>query len=127
METDKRRVLYLEDHDDSRAFTTFLLKGAGYQVTSTASVAEAQALIGQPTGGPPFDLYILDYKLADGAGTALCQQIRALNATVPIVFLSGSVREQDKQAVKDAGATDFVEKPMDPQGLLNTLAKWMQQ
>jgi DNA-binding response OmpR family regulator len=99
------------------------LKGAGYQVTSIASVAEAQTLIDQPAGAPCFTLYILDYLLEDGAGTTLCQQIRAMDATVPIVFVSGAVREEDKQRAKDAGATEFVEKPFESALFLETLAK----
>ena|SRR4028118_1069507 len=124
MATDKRRILYLEDHDDSRNFTTFLLKGAGYEVIPASTVTEAQTLLpSAPGGSQSFDLYILDYLLEDGAGTALCRQIRALDANVPIVFLSGAVQEQDKQRAKQAGATDFLEKPFDPQTLLDTLAR----
>lgn len=126
MEPDKRRILYLEDHEDSRTFIMLLLKGAGYQVTVIASVAQAQILIDQSAGVTSFDLYILDYLLEDGAGTALCQHIRAKDAVVPIVFLSGAVRAQDKQKAKDAGATDCVEKPVEPHVLLDTLAKWIQ-
>ena len=123
LESDKRRILYLEDHDDSRTFTTFLLKGAGYQVTSIASMAEAQPLLDQPAGSSSFDCYILDFLLKDGAGTTLCQQIRALDAAVPIVFVSGAVREQDKQRAKDAGATHFFEKPLEHSHFLETLAR----
>jgi hypothetical protein len=57
VETDNRRILYLEEHD-SRIFTTLLLKGTGYQVTSTAWVVEAQTLIDQSAGVPSFDPYI---------------------------------------------------------------------
>jgi CheY-like chemotaxis protein len=53
--------------------------------------------------------------------------IRSLDAAVPIVFLSGAVREQDKQKAKDAGANAFIEKPMNPQTLLDTIIKLMQR
>ncbi len=127
MKTDKRHILYLEDHDDSRTFTTFLLQGAGYEVMSASTITEAQALLTSAPGSDSlFDLYILDYLLADGAGTSLCQQIRALDAAVPIIFVSGAVRAQDKQLALDAGATAFIEKPVDAEALLVTLAKLLQ-
>ena len=123
METDKRHVLYLEDHEDTRSFVNFLLKTNGYQVTSVATIAEAHAALRDASSRSPFDLYILDYLLEDGAGITLCEQIRALDSHVPIVFVSGAVREQDKQKAKEAGATDFIEKPMDNTPFLEALAR----
>jgi CheY-like chemotaxis protein len=123
VETDKRHILYLEDHDDSRTFTTFLLKDAGYQITPVVTIAEAQATLEDASSHSPFDLYILDYLLEDGAGITLCEQMRLLDAAVPIVFLSGAVREQDKQKAKDAGATEFIEKPFDSAELLKVVER----
>ena len=123
MEADTRRILYLEDHDDTRSFISFLLKTNGYQVTSVATIAEAQATLSDASSRSPFDLYLLDYLLEDGAGITLCEQIRAIDAHVPIVFVSGAVREQDKQKAKAAGATDFIEKPMDNTPFLESLAQ----
>jgi CheY-like chemotaxis protein len=49
--------------------------------------------------------------------------MRLLDAAVPIVFLSGAVREQDKQKAKDAGATEFIEKPFDSAELLKVVER----
>jgi CheY-like chemotaxis protein len=127
VETDKRHILYLEDHDDSRTFTTFLLQRAGYQVTPVSTITEAQALLTSASDSDSqFDLYILDYLLEDGAGTSLCQQIRTMDAHVPIVFVSGAVQNKDKQQAKDAGANAFIKKPVELQTLLDTVAELMQ-
>lgn len=125
MESDKPRILYLEDHDDTRSFIIFLLKGAGYEVVPATTVTEAQALLTPATGSQSFDLYLLDYLLKDGAGTSLCEKIRSLDSTVPIVFVSGAVREQDKRRAEEVKATDFIEKPIDPQTFLDTILKLM--
>ena len=123
METDKRRILYLEDHDDTRFFVSLLLRTHGHEVTPTATIAQARAALNQAPGVAPFALYILDCLLEDGAGITLCEQIRALDAHVPIVFLSGAVREEDKQKAKDAGANKFIEKPFDSTEFLKVVTR----
>ncbi len=55
---------------------------------------------------------LLDWGLPDGPGTEVCRAIRAKDQTVTIIFISG--RDEPSSAVRalDAGADDFLAKPV---------------
>lgn len=59
------------------------------------------------------DLIILDLGLPDGAGEALCRELRSWTQ-VPILVLSARHADAEKIALLDAGADDFVTKPFSP-------------
>jgi len=56
------------------------------------------------------DLIILDLGLPDSPGDAVCREIRAWS-TAPIIVLSARHSDQEKIALLDAGADDYVTKP----------------
>jgi len=55
---------------------------------------------------------LLDWALPDRPGIELCRQIRARDALVPIVFVSGRGDETSVARALDAGADDYVAKPV---------------
>ncbi len=59
------------------------------------------------------DIILLDLGLPDIAGIEVCRAIRRW-ATMPIVVLSARHSEQEKIALLDAGADDYVTKPFAP-------------
>ena len=59
-----KRILYIEDHEDSREMLTLLLKNAGHTVSTATSIADGLSLAKRER----FDLYILDSRFADGSG-----------------------------------------------------------
>jgi two-component system KDP operon response regulator KdpE len=63
------------------------------------------------------DLIILDLGLPDGGGLDVCREVRSWGAT-PILVLSARHDEQDKVALLDAGADDYVTKPFSTAELL---------
>ena len=62
------------------------------------------------------DLIVLDLGLADRPGLSVCQEIREWSTT-PIIVLSARHGEQDKVALLDAGADDYITKPFSPSEL----------
>ena len=56
------------------------------------------------------DLVLLDLGLPDGDGSELLRRLRAVT-TMPIMVLSGRENEEEKVALLDAGADDFITKP----------------
>ncbi|MBV9865494.1 MAG: response regulator [Abitibacteriaceae bacterium] len=115
------RILYVEDHVDSRTLMSMILKRAGYQVTAVETITEAQNLTQQGS----FDLYLLDSKVADGSGVMLCQQLRQFDPDVPILFYSGAAFEADKEAALSAGANAYLTKPMEMMDLTTTIAHFL--
>ena len=58
------------------------------------------------------DLVILDIRLPDGNGIEICRKLRDRGFTRPIIMLTGQDAEQDIIASLEAGANDYVTKPM---------------
>jgi DNA-binding response OmpR family regulator len=115
MATKHSRILYIEDHEDTRDLVSLILTSSNYQVTTAASMGDGLKLAREEH----FDLYITDSRLPDGTGIELCKQLRALDDKTPIMFLSGLAYETDKQAALAYGAQCYLVKPADIQVLSN--------
>jgi CheY-like chemotaxis protein len=100
------RILFVEDHDDTRSMIRLLLGNRGYQVKTAESANEGLELAQNES----FDLFLLDYQLGDGNGKELCQKIREFDADTPILFFSASHPKIQQEAV-ECGAQGFVLKP----------------
>src|SRR3954447_14096662 len=103
----RKRIFYIEDHEDSRHMLTALLEYRGYEVVTAATVAEGMrlAMLEQ------FDLYVLDSRFRDGTGIDLCRKLRAFHPDVPIIFYSSVAFERDIEAGRAAGAQRYLIKP----------------
>ena len=102
-----KKILYVEDHEDTRFLVMTLLELHGYEVAAVATVAEALSLVRRSI----YDLCLIDIRLPDGSGIDLCREIRTLNYHTPILFLSAN--EIDKRDVAAAGAQGLMLKPAD--------------
>jgi DNA-binding response OmpR family regulator len=103
----RKRILYIEDHEDSRHMLAALLGIAGYEVISAATVAEGLGLAMLER----FHLYVLDSRFKDGTGVDLCRKLRALHPETPIIFYSSSAYPYDIEAGMAAGAQRYLIKP----------------
>jgi two-component system KDP operon response regulator KdpE len=92
------------------------LRGAGYDV-ETAETAEGA--LAAAAMRPP-DAMILDLVLPDGSGIDVCRELRTWSS-VPVILLSAVGEEREKVAALDAGADDYVEKPVGIDELLARL------
>lgn len=101
-------VLVVEDSRDSADVICALLEREGFRtvVCPTAEAGIASFERERPVA------VLLDWVLPDGPGIEVCRSIRARDATVPIVFVSG--RDDETSVVRglDAGADDYVAKPV---------------
>jgi two-component system KDP operon response regulator KdpE len=100
------RVLVVDDEPQFLRALATNLRGAGYDVETAATAADALAAAGLR---PP-DAIILDLLLPDGTGTEVCRELRAWS-DAPIVLVSAVGEEEAKIAALDAGADDYVTKP----------------
>jgi two-component system OmpR family response regulator len=103
-----RTVAIVEDDAAIRANYADMLKKHGYQVSAYGDRKSAAA--GFRTRLP--DLALLDIGLGDepDGGFTLCRELRALSATVPIVFLSARDSDFDIVSGLRLGADDYVTK-----------------
>jgi two-component system, OmpR family, KDP operon response regulator KdpE len=109
------RVLVIDDEPQILRALRTSLRAAGYEVTSAATAADALTAAALQ---PP-EAVILDLILPDGNGTGVCRELRKWT-TAPVIVLSAVGEEQDKVEALDAGADDYVTKPV---GLDELLAR----
>ena len=109
------RVLYIEDHEDTRELVTIVLEQRSYEVVTGATIKSGVAL----AGSQHFDLYLLDSWLPDGSGLDLCRQIREFDKVTPILFYSAAAYEIDRDQAIKSGAQAYLIKPSHPAELCN--------
>lgn len=111
---DPETVLVVEDDDALRETLALALQTiCQNQVRTAGSIAEALRECAQSTP----DLVLMDLGLPDGDGTELFGRLRGLT-DAPIIVLSGRADEDEKVALLDAGADDFINKPCSAAELL---------
>ena len=108
--TNTRRILYVEDHEDTRELVTLLLAQKSYEVVTGATIESGAAL----AANERFDLYLLDSWLPDGSGLDLCQRIRQFDKTTPILFYSAAAYSTDIDMALQCGAQAYLVKPTQP-------------
>jgi len=113
--TNTPRVLYIEDHEDTRELVTLVLQQRSYEVVTGSTIKSGVAL----AGSQHFDLYLLDSWLPDGSGLDLCRQIREFDEVTPIVFYSAAAYEIDRSEAIESGAQAYLVKPSQPSELCN--------
>ena len=113
------RVLYIEDHEDTRELVTLVLEQRSYEVVTGSTIKTGIAL----AASQEFDLYLLDSWLPDGSGLDLCRQIREFDKATPIVFYSAAAYEIDKHQAINSGAQAYLIKPSHPSELCNIVTQ----
>lgn len=99
-------ILVVEDDDVLRSTLVEALSVVTSRVREASRLADATAAI---TTEEP-DLVVLDLGLPDGDGAELLTALRRVTS-VPVIVLSGREDDDEKVALLDAGADDFITKP----------------
>ena len=101
------RVLVVDDERQILRALQTTLRGAGYEVDTAETAEEALAAAGMR---PP-EAVVLDLILPDGTGADVLHELRKWSSA-PVIVLSAVDDEQEKVAALDAGADDYVTKPV---------------
>ncbi|MEL0075219.1 MAG: response regulator [Ilumatobacter sp.] len=105
-------LLFIEDDDAIRLALRLALEDEGYLVHEAADGASGLVQFGQHHP----DLVLLDLRLPDLSGFEVCRALRA-SSTVPIIIITAQTETQDLVAGLEAGADDYVTKPVVPKEL----------
>jgi len=110
---DKKRILVVDDESQITRVLRTALTGSGYEVRTADDGHSGlrSAREWQP------DLVITDVSMPNMSGIELCRQLRA-ESSVPIIVLSVKGEEKTKVEALDAGADDYVTKPIGMDELL---------
>lgn len=104
-----RRVLLVEDHPDTGALLSRLLRSWGHEVRMAGSVASAL----EAASAESFDLLISDLGLPDGSGHDLMRQLAA-RGPIQAIAVSGYGASEDIRQSRDAGFAAHLTKPVTP-------------
>ena len=101
------RILVVDDERQILRALQTSLRGAGFEVETaeTAETALAAAAMRPP------EALIVDLVLPDGTGTEVVRELRTWSSA-PVIVLSAVGDEREKVAALDAGADDYVTKPV---------------
>jgi len=123
MTTTGKRVLLVEDFEDSRTGLSKLLQIEGYEVIEATDGAQA---IEFAASAKP-DLILMDLSLPFVDGLTASKRIKENDSTssIPIIALSAHDMEDVQKMVTLAGCTDFMTKPVDFPALLDMLSRYL--
>ena len=112
-------LLLLDDDGEFRSVVAEALEASGFHTVEVATVAEAEEKVLR--GATRFDALILDVGLPDGDGCDLCTRLRAAGHRMPMVMLTGRDAEDEVVRGLEAGAHDYLAKPVRPAVLVARL------
>jgi DNA-binding response OmpR family regulator len=112
----KPRVLIVDDDPAALRMIEYIFNRADYEVHLATNGPEALSKVNEAKP----DLIILDVIMPDVTGLEVCQWLRAepVSARLPIIMLSAKDQLEDKVNGFEAGADDYVSKPVEPKELL---------
>lgn len=105
-------LLLIEDDDQIRLALRLALEDEGYEVRDAPDGRSGLAAF---HGSEP-DLVLLDLRLPDMSGFEVCRALRAMSI-VPIIMVTAQTASEDMIAGLEAGADDYVTKPIVPKEL----------
>lgn len=119
------RVLVAEDTEMNRQLVRILLGRAGCQVDEAVNGAEALAML----RGGAYDLVLMDCMMPVLDGYAACRQLRLDEAAadapqLPVIALTASAIEGDRQRCLEAGMDDYLAKPFTAAQLAEMVQRW---
>ncbi len=120
MTTNARTLIQIVDDDpaDTKHLQSILMT-SGYEVQATADseafLADADKL--------PACIVVLDLRMPGMGGLEVLRRLSGVRSDIPVIMVSG--RGDIRSAVKaiKAGASDFLEKPVDPEELIDVLKR----
>jgi len=109
-ETGPARILVVDDEADARLLLRTVLESRGYEVVEAGSGEEALELVGGAA------LVTLDLRMGGMSGLDVLRKIRSRMDTgmTPVVVATGVDDPETEMQLFEAGADDFVVKPVDP-------------
>jgi CheY-like chemotaxis protein len=111
------RVLVVDDDPMVRLLATTALSAGGF---TTESVEDGDIAFKKVLAEKTWDLVVTDLHMARMNGGELLQALRATEETarIPVIVLTGSSGQETEVEIMDAGADDYLSKPIDPPRLV---------
>lgn len=126
VESDKKRILLVEDNPISQNVEMKLLKSVGYEVDAVSTGEEAVKAVS--TGR--YNCVLMDIEMPGMDGLAATQLIRDLASEVkniPVIAVTAHSSMKDREKCLAAGLNDYIAKPISINFLKMTIDQWINQ
>ncbi len=120
-ENRKKRILIVDDEPAVRRTVRAALESSGYECAESENGAAGLAWIEENQA----DLIIVDYHMPIMSGLRLLERVHEKHngKPLPIIMLSGVLKEKDKQRARELGAYAVVDKPCNFRELVLTVGE----
>jgi signal transduction histidine kinase/DNA-binding response OmpR family regulator/HPt (histidine-containing phosphotransfer) domain-containing protein len=122
----RARLLVVEDNPVNQMVAEGVLRRLGYDlVMADNGAAGVAALADDPDG---FDAILMDCQMPVMDGFDATRAIRATRgdgARIPIIAMTAAATAEERERCQEAGMDDFLSKPVVPDLLESTLARWV--
>jgi two-component system cell cycle response regulator DivK len=114
-------VLIVEDNEKNLKLVRDVLQVKGYETLEAGTAEDGLKIARERMPG----LILMDIQLPGMSGIDALRALRAEPATagIPVVAITASVMQQDRQQIMNAGFDGFIEKPVNLKNLLDTVQK----
>ncbi len=108
-------ILVVDDNPDNALLMRELLSSKGYDVVVSLHVEQAESKIRQHQP----DMILLDVVMPGKSGYELCRELKddPITRLIPVVMVTGLTDREDRVRGIEAGADDFLNKPIFPEEL----------
>lgn len=114
-----KRILYVEDNEDTANAVKAILNKAGFETHTACSGKECLSKAKKEH----FDLFLLDVMLPDMSGWDIFNKLKKKNTNSKYVFLSIIPVPEKMGELKRIGVSDYIMKPFAKQELVNRISK----
>jgi len=116
-------ILIVDDSENTRALLEFYLKGAGYEDILHAETAPEAFSLLTLNDSSKIGLILMDISLPDINGIEACHHIKTMDhhKDTPIVMVTGKTDDTNLQLAFEAGAIDYLTKPINKIELLTRI------
>ncbi|WP_372728932.1 response regulator [Nocardioides sp.] len=118
------RVLVVEDNPINQLVAVGLVEHLGYDVDTAHDGAEAVRIL---RGDHPYAAVLMDCRMPEMDGYEATRTIRSNEPDgrrVPIIAMTASALQGDRERCLASGMDDFLPKPIDPHALARVLTRW---
>ena len=122
MNTQRARVMLVDDDPDLLRLLSIRLQGAGYGVTAVES---GEAALSQLAVASP-DVIITDLRMGGMDGMALFESLQKKNPALPVIILTAHGTIPDAVDATQRGVFGYITKPFDGKALLTQVEKALQ-
>ncbi len=111
-------VLIVEDEEINRLYLNEILRTK----VKTIHAVNGKEAIELVKNHPGIDVILMDLKLPDINGLELTRIIRSINSSIKIIAQTAYALAGDREAVMEAGCTDYISKPVSREKLLSLIS-----